>query len=378
MDNPLLKIKQYGQSIWMDFIGRSTITSGELKRLILEDGICGITSNPDIFEKAILESHDYDDAIDQLVMQDKSKAEIYDILTIEDIQKAADILLPVYEQTRQTDGYVSLEVSPHMAFDTSSTIKEARRLWKAVNKPNLMIKVPGVKEGIPAVEKLISEGINVNITLLFDLDRYQDIAEAYISALEYRLDKNKHIDMIVSVASFFLSRIDTLADQKLQEVIKQKPELADKARSLIGQVAIASAKTAYKMYKTMFFSDRFKEIEKNWGRRQRLLWASTSTKDPAYSDVKYVEALIGPDTINTLPLKTIKAYRDHGNPAERIEEGLAEAVNTLSALKEVGVNLKDITKQLEKEAVEKFIKPYDKLLNTIDSKIREVQVKHHE
>lgn len=375
MDNPLMRIKEYGQSIWMDFIGRGTITSGELKRLILEDGICGVTSNPDIFEKSILNSQDYDDAIDHLIKQDKSKTQIYDELTIEDIQNAADILRPTYEQTNHSDGYVSLEVSPHLAFETDQTIKEARRLWKAVSRPNLMVKVPGVKEGVPAIEKLISEGININITLLFDLDRYREIAEAYISGLEYRLDKGKSIGHIASVSSFFLSRIDTLVDQMLEETIKKNPDLADKAKPLMGQTAIASAKIAYKIYKEMFFSDRFRDLENNWGHKQRLLWASTSTKNPNYSDVKYVEALIGPETVNTMPLKTIEAYRDHGNPANRLEEGLSVAEDILNRLPDVGISLKQATAQLEKEAVEKFIRPYDKLMHTLDGKIKEIQVK---
>ncbi|MDP4195366.1 MAG: transaldolase [Bacteroidota bacterium] len=377
MDNPLMRIRQYGQSIWLDFIGRGIMNSGEFKRLILEDGISGVTSNPDIFERSILESNDYDDAINSLILEDKSKQDIYDAITIEDIQRAADLLLPTYEQTNYYDGYVSLEVSPHMAFNTRQTIKEARRLWKEVSRPNLMIKVPGVKEGIDAVEKLTSEGMNINITLLFDLDRYREIAEAYISGLEYRINKNKSIELITSVASFFLSRIDTLADEKLALVVKQHPEQAGEAQSLMGQTAIASAKVAYKIYKELFYTERFKKIEDKWGRKQRLLWASTSTKNPEYSDIKYVEPLIGPETINTLPLKTIETYRKHGDPKSRIEDDLEDAENVLKGLKNVGINLKGITKQLEKEAVEKFIKPYDKLMDTLEHKMQSMLIKQY-
>ncbi|MGE5497287.1 MAG: transaldolase [Syntrophothermus sp.] len=370
MDNPLLRIKEYGQSIWVDFLSRSVLNSGELKRLMLGDGVCGVTSNPDIFEKAIMQNKDYDEQLHELVSQKADKAAIYDALTIEDIRRAADLMRPVYDQTNHSDGYVSLEVNPHLAFKTEETVSEARRLWKAVDKPNVMIKIPGLAEGIPAVRQLISEGININITLLFSLGKYKDVAEAYIAGLRDRIEKNLPIDNIASVASFFLSRIDTLTDSKLQNTVKSGGALADIAYSLQGKTAIASARVAYKMYKDLFYSPAFRTIEEKGGHKQRLLWASTSTKNPAYSDVMYVEALIGPETVNTLPLPTIEAYRDHGNPQSRLETGLDEAEQTIKSLEKAGINLDNITKQLEEEAVRKFIEPYDKLMKSLEEKLK--------
>ena len=293
----------------MDFISRGTTSSGELKQLIEQDGISGVTSNPSIFEKAIAESHDYDEAIRSLTLKGMSTDEIYQSLTVENIQNVADLLRPTYNRTDGGDGFVSLEVSPNLAHDTTGTIEEARRLWSLVDRPNSMIKVPATLEGLPAIQQLIGEGINVNITLLFGLPRYRQVADAYINGLETLAAKGKNLKQVSSVASFFLSRIDTLLDPIFKKKIP-----AESAAHLRGQVAIASAKAAYQIYNEILSSNRFRKLANKGARTQRLLWASTSTKNHAYSDTKYMEALIGPDTINTLPVETLAAYRDHGHP----------------------------------------------------------------
>jgi transaldolase/glucose-6-phosphate isomerase len=365
-DNPLLKLNSFGQSIWLDFLRRGMITSGELQQLIEEDGLRGMTSNPSIFEKAIAGSHDYDDAIRALALEGKSIEEMYQTLTVEDVQQAADLFRPIYDQTQGGDGFVSLEVSPHLAHDTDGTIAEARRLWDALDRPNVFIKVPATQEGVPAIQQLISEGINVNVTLLFGLPRYRKVAEAYIAGLEARAEQGKPVQRVASVASFFLSRIDVLVDPMLEKVMQAGGPKAKTAESLHGQVAIASAKVAYQMYQEIFDSERFLELADQGARTQRLLWASTSTKNPAYSDVKYVEALIGPDTVNTVPLETLNAYRDHGQPALRLEEHVPEAYEVLDHLPQVDVDLGEATQQLEDEGVEKFNKPFDKLMATLE------------
>jgi transaldolase/glucose-6-phosphate isomerase len=367
-ENPLLKLQSFGQSIWMDYIRRHMMTSGELKRLIEEDGLRGVTSNPSIFEKAIAGSHDYDDAIRAMALEGKSVEETYQILTVEDIQRAADLFRPIYDRLNGRDGFVSLEVNPHFAHDTERTISEARRLWSSVNRPNIMIKVPGTQEGLPAIRQLLSEGINVNITLLFGLPRYRKVAEAYISGLEERMVRGEPIDHIASVASFFLSRIDVLVDPMLEKRMKDEEAKAQTAANLLGEAAIASAKIAYQIYKEIFRSGRFFKLTERGGRPQRLLWASTSTKNPNYSDVKYVEPLIGAETINTLTQETLHAYRDHGDPASRIEEGLEEAHQVFRELTEVGIDIDQVTQQLEDEGVEKFNKPYDSLMETLKTK----------
>ena len=312
--NPLFVLEAFGQSIWIDFIRRGMISSGELAHLIEEDGISGVTSNPSIFEKAITESHDYDESIRGMILKGKTSAEIYQRLTVEDIQSVADLLRPTYDRTNGGDGFVSLEVSPRLAHDTSGTITEARLLWSLVNRPNTMIKVPATAEGLPAIRQLTGEGINVNITLLFGLPRYREVTDAYISGLEILAAKGKPLERIASVASFFLSRIDVLIDPRLEKIMEAENQQAALATGMHGQIAIASAKAAYQMYKEIFGSERFVRLANKGARSQRLLWASTSSKNPAYSDTKYVEALIGPDTINTVPIETLNAYRDHGRP----------------------------------------------------------------
>ena len=366
-ENPLLELQTLGQSIWMDYIRRHMITSGELKKLIEEDGLRGVTTNPSIFEKAISGSRDYDDSIRAMALEEKRVEEIYQALTVEDVQRAANLFRPTYNRLEGRNGFVSLEVNPHLAHDTERTISEARLLWSYVNRPNVMIKVPATREGLPAIRQLISEGINVNITLLFGLPRYREVAEAYMNGLEERMARGKPMGQIASVASFFLSRIDVLVDPILEKRMKDEVK-AEKAADLVGKVAIASAKMAYQIYKEIFRSERFSKLTERGARPQRVLWASTSTKNPNYSDVKYVEDLIGPETINTLTQETLHAYRDHGEPAPRIEGGLEEAQKILRQLAEVGINIDQVTQQLEDEGVEKFNKPYDSLMETLKTK----------
>ncbi|MGD0827606.1 MAG: transaldolase [Desulfobaccales bacterium] len=364
-ENPLLRLRGCGQSVWLDYLSRHLLNSGELRRLIDEDGLGGLTSNPAIFEKAITGELDYDDDIGKLSRQAKGIQEIYETLTVSDVQQAADLFLPVFRKLEGADGFVSLEVNPHLAHDTPGTIAEARRLWAKLDRPNVFIKVPATLEGLPAIRQLISEGINVNVTLLFGLPRYREVAEAYFSGLEERVARGLH-PRVASVASFFLSRIDTLVDQTLKQ-------MGGAAASIEGEVAIASAKVAYSIYHQVFGSDRFRALQDQGVRPQRLLWASTSTKNPAYSDVKYVEPLIGPETINTMPLETLNAYRDHGKPASRLSEGADQAAAILQRLPELGIDLNRVTGQLEDEGVEKFNQPYDKLMCSLEGKRRQAQ-----
>ncbi len=366
--NPLLGLEAFGQSVWLDYLRRNALDNGEIQGLIEQDGVSGLTSNPSIFEKAIAGSHDYDNDICTLALEDKSIAEIYQTLTVADIQRAADLFRPIYDRLEGADGFVSLEVSPKLAHDTAGTVAEARKLWAAVNRPNLLIKVPGTREGLPAIQQLIGEGINVNVTLLFGLPRYREVAEAYLVGLETLTAHGKPINKIASVASFFLSRIDVLIDPMLEKLRLESKSTAEIVADLHGQVATASAKVAYQMYQEIFGSARFNKLAKMGARTQRLLWASTSTKNPEYSDVKYVETLIGKDTINTIPLETLNAYRDHGKPASQLEEGTQEAYKVLEGLREAGVNLDAETQQLEDEGVTKFSKAFEQLMNALQEK----------
>jgi len=363
-ENPLKRLGALGQSIWMDYIRRDLIVSGELRRLIEEDGIRGMTSNPAIFEKAIAESHDYDEDIRAQALQGKDVKTIYESLSRRDVQSAADEFRPLYDRTDGADGYASLEVNPHLAHDTEGTIEEARRLWAALNRPNVMIKVPATVNGLPAIRQLISEGINVNVTLLFGLPRYRQVAEAYLAGLEARAGQGKAVKHIASVASFFLSRIDTLVDPMVEKFLESgtKTDIAGKVR---GQVAIACAKAAYHIYREIFAGTRFKKLAGDGAHVQRLLWASTSSKNPDYSDVKYIESLIGPDTVNTAPPATIDAYRDHGDPKPRLEQGIEEANWILERLPELGIGIDKVTQQLEDEGVGKFNEPFDKLMKAL-------------
>jgi len=360
--NPLLDLEAFGQSVWLDYLSRNALENGELQKLIDQDGLSGLTSNPSIFEKAIAESNDYDNAIRTLALEGKNVDEIYQALTVEDIQHAADLFRPAFDRLEGGDGFVSLEVSPQLAHDTAGTIREARQLWAAVNRLNLFIKVPATREGLPAIQQLIGEGINVNITLLFGLPRYREVAEAYLIGLETRTAHGQPLAQVSSVASFFLSRIDTLIDPLLE---KSQPE---NWAGLHGQVAIASAKVAYQMYQEIFGGERFRKLAQMGARSQRLLWASTGTKNPAYSDVKYIETLIGRETINTMPPETLNAYRDHGKPSSQLEEGTQEAYHVLESLHQAGIDLDALTQELEDEGVSKFSKAFEQLTATLQVK----------
>ena len=363
--NPLVQLGTLGQSIWLDYIRRDLIASGGLRRLIGENGLRGMTSNPAIFEKAIADSHDYDEDVRAMALKGKGAKEIYEALSQRDVQSAADEFRPLYDRTDGKDGYVSLEVNPHLAYDPNGTMQEARRLWGALNRPNVFIKVPATVEGLPAIQQLVSEGINVNVTLLFGLPRYRQVAEAYLGGIEARTTQGKAVKQVASVASFFVSRIDALVDPLLEPILAQGGKEADFAKKARGQVAIASAKMAYQIYTEIFGGDRFGKLAAQGARAQRLLWASTGTKNPDYSDVKYVEALIGPDTVNTAPLETLNAYRDHGEPKARLEQDVKGARRVLERLPELGISIAKMTRQLEDEGVEKFNQPFDKLMATL-------------
>jgi len=363
--NPLKELGTLGQSLWLDYIRRDLMASGELRRLIGEDGLRGMTSNPSIFEKAIADSHDYDDDIRSIAFSGKGAETIYETLSQCDVRSAADEFRPLYDRTDGKDGYVSLEVNPHLAHDTKGTIAEARRLWTALDRPNVLIKVPATANGLLAIQQLISEGVNVNVTLLFGLPRYRQVADAYIAGLEARAAQGQPLKHLASVASFFVSRIDTLVDPLLERLVAQGCKESDLARKAHGQIAIASARMAYQNYKEIFAGDRFRKLATRGARVQRLLWASTGAKNPGYSDVKYVEALIGPDTVDTVPLETLNAYRDHGEPKIRLEHDVKEAHWLLEQLPELGIGIDNVTRQLEDQGVEKFIKPFDKLMEAV-------------
>jgi transaldolase len=367
-ENPLCKIQEFGQSVWLDFIRRSMLDSGELERLIEEDGLRGVTVNPTILEHAIRQTDDYDQAIEALVVKGKTPAGIYELLAVEDVQRAADLFRPLYERTEGRHGYVSLEVSPRLAYDTEGTIDEARRFWRELDRPNVLIKVPSTREGLPAIQQLIGEGINVNVTLLFGLPRYREVADAYIGGLEARLARGEPVNRVASVASFFLSRIDVLVDPMLEELMEGEGPKAEQAAALHGQVAVASAKVAYQIYQEIFESTRFRKLADHGARVQRLLWASTSTKNPAYSDVKYVELLIGRDTVNTIPTETLEAFRDHGEAAPTLKEDVDYARQVLESLPVVGMDLDKVTQQLEDEGVAKFTKSYDSLMQALSER----------
>lgn len=367
--NPLLELEKLGQSIWIDFLGRGALENGELQRFIAQDGVSGLTSNPSIFEKSIVESQDYDNAIRSLTQAGKSVKEIVQALTVEDIQHAADFFRPIYDRTEAKDGFVSLELSSGLAHDTAGSIAEARVLWNMVNRPNLMIKVPGTREGLPVIQQLIGEGINVNITLLFGLPRYREVSEAYLAGVEtLAANGKKPLSQIASVASFFLSRIDTLIDPLLEKIQQAGGPNAAIAAGLRGQTAIASAKVAYQMYKEIFSSERFLKLAAKGAHTQRLLWASTSTKNPEYSDVKYIDTLIGRDSINTVPVETLAVYRDHGKPGLRLEEGIQDANGVLAGLRQVGIDLDQLTQELEDEGVAKFSKATEQLFAGLEKK----------
>lgn len=367
--NALLGLQKYGQSVWLDYIRRNIILNGELQKLIDQDGLRGITSNPSIFEKAIAGSNDYTDLLTQLGKQGLPTGEIYERIVVRDIQDSADKLLPVYKSTNRRDGYVSLEVSPTLARDTQGTIEEARRLWKAVNRPDIMIKVPGTPEGVEPVRRLISEGININITLLFAQEAYIAVAEAYLDGLEAALKAGKDISGIASVASFFVSRIDSLVDSNIDERVKTaKGDDAQLLESVRGKVAIANAKQAYRYYQKMIESPRWKALAAKGAQTQRLLWASTSTKNPKYRDVLYIEELIGPDTVNTIPPATMDAFRDHGVLRRTLDSDLAAADKTMSDLEKAGISMKQVTGKLLEDAIRLFDDAFTQLHQVVEQK----------
>ena len=372
MANPLQRLSEFGQSFWLDFIRRGFTRAGQLRQLVDADGLKGVTSNPTIFDKAIGESDDYDAEIKTLVGGGvPSPHDVLDKLIIEDIQEACDVFADVYKRTDRGDGFVSIELPPDLALNTEGSIAEGRRLWKLVNRPNVFVKVPATDQGIPVIRTLISEGLNVNITLMFGAEYYERVIDAYFAGLEDRLARKQPIDHIASVASCFVSRVDTEADKRIQAVIDASADPAKKSQlqTLLGKTAIANSKRLYRTYLTALETDRFKRLAAASARRQRPLWASTSTKNPAYPDTYYVEALIGPDTVDTMPLATIDAFRDHGRVARTLDKDMAEAEAELAMLEAAGISLKSITDQLLTEGVAIFEKSYDQLRSVVRQKV---------
>lgn len=358
--NPLVRLGRLGQSPWYDFITRDLVTSGELRRLIDDDGLQGMTSNPTIFEKAVTTSALYDDDIRRGVAAGKPAAAIFEALAVADVRAACDVFRPLYDSTNGRHGLVSIEVAPALARDTERTTEEAHRLWTSVDRPNVMIKIPGTREGLPAIERCLADGININVTLLFSVVRYRDVIEAYLRALETRIRRGEPVDRIASVASFFVSRVDTKVDKRL--------DAQGEPNGLRGTIAIANAWMAYATFAESLLSPRWTRLADAGARTQRPLWASTSTKDPRYPDVYYVDALVAPDTVNTMPPETWAAYRDHGDPKVRADVGIAAAPARLAALEEAGIDLRAVTDELEDEGVAKFAASYDAVVEAIETK----------
>ncbi len=368
--NPIEQLHALGQSLWYDNIERRLLNNGELAAMIARGDIRGVTSNPSIFNNAIANSTDYDDALIPLARQGLSREAIYEALAIADIRAACDLFLPLYEQTGGGDGYVSLEVSPYLADDTEATCREAARLWEQVNRPNLMIKIPATPAGLPAVQRSIAAGINVNVTLIFSIARYEKVMDAYLAGLEDRLAAGGGVENIASVASFFVSRIDTKVDGLLQAIVDAGGEQAAAARALQGKIAIANAKLAYALHKQVFSGERWERLAGRGARLQRALWASTSTKNPAYPDTLYVDELIGPNTVNTVPPKTLKAFRDHGTAAPTLEAGLNLAQAQMDSLAGLGIAMETVTAELEQEGVRKFAQAFTALLDAVEKRIQ--------
>ena len=369
--NPLIGLKELGQSVWLDNLSRNLINSGELKRLIDEEGLSGITSNPTIFQKAISGSTDYDASLQRMIDKGiNNEKELFLGLAFEDVSNAADMLWPTYQSTNGLDGFVSIEVSPDLAYDTDTTISEARRLFSTIRKKNILVKVPATKEGLPAIEQMISEGVNINVTLLFSIERYEEVTKAYLRGLERRMNKGQPINEIASVASFFVSRVDTLTDKLLETRLSSATSKAEKDKivGFFGKAAVANAKIAYKKYMSIFSDKRFLTLKEKGGHIQRILWGSTGTKNPTYSDIKYVEELIAPDSINTLPETTIKAFKDLGQARITISDHLEEAERLFPELKSIGIDIHEVTEQLEKEGVQLFSDSFFSLLKEIAKK----------
>jgi transaldolase/glucose-6-phosphate isomerase len=362
--NPLKALLEFGQSPWMDYIRRDLLTGGGLKKMIQEDGLMGMTSNPTIFEKAITGSKDYADILESPEAKKLDAKGVYEKIAIRDVQDATDIFKSVYQQTKRRDGYVSLEVAPTLATDTQATLEEARRLWKSVGRENVMIKVPGTKEGLPAIWQLLEEGVNINITLLFAQSVYEEVAEAFLAALEARVKKGQDISHVASVASFFVSRIDSLIDGQIDAKLKTETDPNKRAllTSLQGKVAIANAKLTYRKYQELFSGPRWKALAAKGAQTQRLLWASTSTKNPNYRDVMYVEELIGPDTVDTIPPATFDAFRDHGRVRPSLTENVDEAAKVMASLEKAGISMKEVTEKLVVDGVKLFADAFKQLL----------------
>jgi len=366
--NPLQELLAYGQSMWLDYIRRDLFTTGKLKQMIADDGLRGMTSNPAIFEKAIADSSLYDDQLKSLASRsDLDTTARFEHLAIQDIQSAADALRPVYDESKFRDGYVSLEVSPYLARKTQETVEEARRLWKAVQRENVMIKIPGTAEGIPAIRQAIGEGININVTLLFAQDVYEKVAEAYVAGLEDLAAHGGNLKKMAGVASFFISRIDSLIDSMINDKLKATTDAGQQAllKSLLGKVAIANGKLTYQSYERIFSGPRWQALAAKGAQTQRVLWASTSTKNPAYRDVIYVEELIGPDTVNTMPPATIDAFRDHGKLRNALAEDVAGAAKVMNDLAKAGISMKEVTDKLTNDGVKLFADAFDKLLAAV-------------
>ncbi|HEU5173195.1 MAG TPA: transaldolase [Gemmatimonadaceae bacterium] len=371
--NRLQRLHAAGQSIWLDFIDRNLLGSGTLQRRIEEDALTGMTSNPTIFEKALAEGSAYDADL-RAAPEGASAWELFELLAASDVRAACDIFRPVYDSTNGGDGYVSLEVSPGAANDAEETVVEAHRLWKAVDRPNLMIKVPGTDAGAAAARRLIADGINVNVTLLFAVEAHAKVIDAYIAGLEDRAAAGKPLDHVGGVASFFISRVDSEIDKRLDAMIAsaQSPEDAERLKGLKGKAAIANAKLAYKLFQSRFSGQRWERLVEKGARVQRPLWASTSTKNPAYRDVLYVEELIGPDTVNTMPPQTLEAFRDHGETRRSVDENVGGAVQLLAELESIGISMKDVTDQLLREGLASFSKSFDTLVAGLEAKSREL------
>jgi transaldolase len=364
MSNPLLRLRELGQSVWLDYIRRD-LFDGELERLIEEDGLAGMTSNPTIFDGAISDTDLYDDIIRECG-PDMEPDEIFEKLAVADVREAADHFRPRFDRTEGRDGFVSIEVRPALARDTEGTIEEVRRLWTSCDRPNVMVKIPGTREGLPAIRQCLSEGININITLLFSVERYLEVMDAWFDAFEDRVRAGEPVDRISSVASFFVSRVDTKVDERLEALLERAGgKESERIRGLLGQAGIANAKIAYEWFEERFRAARFAALEEKGARLQRPLWASTSTKNPAYPDTYYVDNLIAPDTVNTLPPDTLDAFRDHGEPKVRIFEGRDEARRAMDELDDLGIDFGEVTDELEVEGIQKFGKSYDDLLETI-------------
>ncbi len=365
--NNIQRLAELGQSIWMDNIQRKMLTGGGLQAMI-DEGLLGMTSNPTIFEKAIGSSSDYDAAMRPLVAQGATAEQIFDALTIEDVGMAADIFRPVFDRTQGKDGYVSIEVSPKLAHDTAGTLADARRLWQTLKRPNVMIKIPATKEGLPAIEQGLTDGININITLMFSMHHYLAVVETFLRAMEARVKAGQPIDHIASVASFFVSRVDTLLDAKLEQIVKAEGPHAGRAAALLGRAAVANSQLVYAKYLELFGGDRFKALLAKGAMPQRVLWASTSTKNPKYLDVLYVDTLIGPDTVNTVPPETYAAILDHAKVERTVDRDLIYARQVVDKLKALGFDLNEVGEQLSTEGVDKFTKSFDGLLKVIEQK----------